>query len=147
MRNHEPELREPFLPAQPDPNPADPPKAGRDAATRVTKRFERLPGDGVRVQVGAIVLTVRPDAPGTFLIDARGVDGIAAVAAAFRSTRREAFHGFGGFRESTNARGHRIQTAVSGYNYPDPEPAYYYVQPQFVSSRGYGLLLDQDERA
>ncbi|HEX8205796.1 MAG TPA: TIM-barrel domain-containing protein [Solirubrobacteraceae bacterium] len=147
VRRHEPELREPFLPAQPDPNPPSPPRAGRDAPTRVTKRVEQLPGDGVRIQVGAVVVTVRPDAPGTFSIEMRGVDGITAIAAAFRSDRREAFHGFGGFRESTNARRRKFQTAVSGYNYPDPEPAYYYVQPQFISSKGYGLLLDQDERA
>ena len=146
VRRHEPELQEPFLPAQPDPNPPRPPRTARDNASRVTERVERLP-DGVRMQVGALVVTVRTDAPGTFAIEARGVDGIAAVAAAFRSDRREAFHGFGGFRESTDARRQKFQTAVSGYNYPDPEPAYYYVQPQFVSSKGYGLLLDQDERA
>ncbi|HEX2087531.1 MAG TPA: TIM-barrel domain-containing protein [Solirubrobacteraceae bacterium] len=145
MRGSEPELVEPFLPAQPDPNPANPPRPRRDAPRRVSG-IERV-GEGVRVQVGALVVTVAPDAPGTFLIQARGVDGVAAVAAAFRSSRREAFHGFGGYRESTNARGRRIHTAVSGYNYPDPEPAYYYVQPQFVSSERYAVLLDQDERA
>ena len=146
VRRYEPELREQFLPAQPDPNPPEPPRPARDAPRRVTG-IERLGDEGVRVQVGAVTITVGPDAAGTLAIDARGVDGVAAVAMAFRSGRDEAFHGFGGFRESTNARTRRFQTAVSGYNYPDPEPAYYYVQPQFVSSRGYGLLLDQDERA
>ncbi|HEX2087096.1 MAG TPA: TIM-barrel domain-containing protein, partial [Solirubrobacteraceae bacterium] len=144
VRGSEPELVEPFLPAQPNPNPRDPPRPRRDVAGRVSG-IERV-GEGVRLQVGALVVTVAPDAPGTFAVQARGVDGVAAVAAAFRSSRREAFHGFGGYRESTNARGRRIHTAVSGYNYPDPEPAYYYVQPQFVSSR-YAVLLDQDERA
>ena len=142
VRGFEPELREPFLPAQPDPNPKRPAKARRAAATRVTG--VRRDGEGVRLRVGSLTVTVQPDAAGTFAIEASGAP---AVAMAFRSSRREAFHGFGGYRESTNARGRQIQTAVSGYNYPDPRPAYYYVQPEFLSSRGYGVLLDQDERA
>ncbi|HEV2813331.1 MAG TPA: TIM-barrel domain-containing protein, partial [Solirubrobacteraceae bacterium] len=144
VRGFEPELREPFLPAQPDPNPRRPAKVRRGVAGRVS-RIERA-GEGVRLRVGALTVTVQPEGAGGFVVEASG-DGITAVAAAFRSTRREAFHGFGGYRESTNARGEQIQTAVSGYNYPNPSPAYYYVQPQFVSSRGYGVLLDQDERA
>jgi alpha-glucosidase (family GH31 glycosyl hydrolase) len=142
VRGFEPELREPFLPAQPDPNPKRPAKVRRAASVRVTRVARD--GAGVRLRIGALTVRVHPDTEGTFAIEASGSP---AVAMAFRSSRREAFHGFGGYRESTNARGHQIQTAVSGYNYPDPFPAYYYVQPSFVSSRGYGLLLDQDERA
>jgi len=33
------------------------------------------------------------------------------------------------------------------YRYPDVSPSYYDVAPLFVSSRGYGLLLDQTEDA
>ena len=145
VRGFEPELREPFLPAQPNPNPRNPARVRRSAVRRVTS-VERS-GPGVIVKAGELTITVQPDGDGAFVIDVAGPEDVTAIAAAFRSARREAFHGFGGYRESTNARGQQIQTAVSGYNYPDPEPAYYYVQPQFVSSRGYGVLVDQDERA
>ena len=121
VRRYEPELAET--------PPPDPPRPARDVARRVSD-FERL-GDGVRLQVGAVVVTVRPGAAGTLAIDARGVDGVAAVAMAFRAARDETFHGFGGFRRSTNARGRQLTD----------------VTPQFVSSRGYGVVLDQEERA
>ena len=93
-----------------------------------------------------IVARIGADRAGTVSLDARvsSPAGVSAVAAAFASGRDEAFHGFGGRRESTDLRGRTFQNWVLDYRYPDASTGYYAPQPSFISSRGYGVLLDGD---
>ncbi|MFN8543156.1 MAG: glycoside hydrolase family 31 protein [Candidatus Binatia bacterium] len=150
----EPGVRYPALPGQPDPNPTDPPPAARyaarevvavtggDKAARITLATDSPAGHTIVLEVSAGVRgSVR------VVASAEPPDGVVAVAAAFRSGPDEAFHGFGGRRESTDLRGHTFLNWVLDYRYPDVNTAYYYVLPVLVSSAGYGLLLEQHENA
>ncbi len=95
-----------------------------------------------------ISLRIAPEGERAFRIDVQGSgEGISSIFATFASSTDEAFHGFGGRRESTNLRGHRIRNWVLDYRYPDVRESYYYVAPEMISSRGYGFLLDQSENA
>lgn len=92
--------------------------------------------------------------------------GVAAIADSFFSPAREAFHGFGGRHNSLNQHGSEFYNwleqenvgssshdglgepadpAHDRYLYPNGPDAAYYVQSSFVSSAGYGFLLDRDE--
>jgi alpha-glucosidase len=98
-----------------------------------------------------VSVRVAPGPPGTIALDAR-VRGrrlreVSAVSAAFASPRGEAFHGFGGRRESTNLRGRSFLSWVLDYRYPDASTGYYAPQTSFVSSRGYGAYLATDRIA
>jgi sulfoquinovosidase len=88
--------------------------------------------------------------------------GVAAVGARFYSGPDEAFHGFGGVHTGLDQHGHRIESWVQEENadpqefgrpasqtdlYPNGPTAAYDPQPLFVSSRGYGFLLDQPAHA
>ncbi|MFT3769581.1 MAG: glycoside hydrolase family 31 protein [Minicystis sp.] len=93
-----------------------------------------------------LTLRVAPEGDAAFAIEITSPDA-SAMAATFAAAAGEAFHGFGGRRESTNLRGKRIRNWVLDYRFPDVSPAYYYAEPLVVSSGGYGLLLDQSENA
>ncbi|HUO70486.1 MAG TPA: TIM-barrel domain-containing protein, partial [Solirubrobacteraceae bacterium] len=87
--------------------------------------------------------------------------GVALMGDAFTSTRAEAFHGFGGRHNAVDQHGQAISSFVekenvpglgtpgtpSGILYPNGPAATFYPQAQFISSRGYGFLLDQPELA
>ena len=106
----------------------------------------------------------------SFQVNARPVpaSGVAAMADAFASPPKEAFHGFGGRHDSVDARGTEFFTYLqqenfgSGsaqaltaqgspgrdrYMFPNGPYATYYAQSQFVSSAGYGFWLARDEIA
>jgi alpha-glucosidase (family GH31 glycosyl hydrolase) len=87
--------------------------------------------------------------------------GVATMSDAFASTRSEAFHGFGGPHDALDQHGRALSTFAqeenipgigragtpSGVLYPNGPTAVFYSQAQFISSRGYGFLLDQPELA
>ena len=111
-----------------------------------------LPGFGPTIRV-----VVRPTSP----------DGIVTMSDSFASAPGEAFRGFGGRHNSLDQRGNDFfnwveqQNVGSGpfdpavtpapgtggetYLFPNGPTAAYYVQSQFVSSHGYGFMLDRDE--
>lgn len=93
--------------------------------------------------------------------------GVASLADTFAAPPDEAFRGFGGRHNALDQRGQDFfnwvqqQNVGSGpfepgteptpgsggdtYQFPNGPAAAYYVQSQFISSRGYGFLLDNDE--
>ena len=149
----EPELRIPRLPGAPDPNPGHPAPTRRYVATSVVAAHAGPRGLTATLRTNdpagrTILLTAAPGPAGTIAITALVPGGrTAAVSAAFSSPADEAFHGFGGRRESTDLRGRAFTSWVLDYRFPDVSHTYYDVAPQFVSSRGYGVLLDRTEIA
>ena len=149
----EPELRVPRLPGAPDPNPAHPAAARRYVATSVLSAHAGPGGMTATLRTSdpagrRIVLSAASGPAGTIAITALVSGGrAAAVGAAFSSPAAEAFHGFGGRREGTDLRGRAFTSWVLDYRFPDVAHAYYEAAPQFVSSRGYGVLLDRTEIA
>lgn len=69
------------------------------------------------------------------------IKGVSAMSASFTTSPGEAFHGFGGRRESTDLRGLDMKSWVLDYRYPDASTGWYSPYPGFISSRGYGVLL------
>ena len=72
------------------------------------------------------------------------IKGVSAMSASFTTSPGEAFHGFGGRRESTDLRGLDMKSWVLDYRYPDASTGWYSPYPGFISSRGYGVLLGGD---
>lgn len=147
----EPELAYPVLKGSIDTNPANPVSPRRFSAVSVLTADVAKDGTTLTLSTDdpdgrKLTLRVAPEGDGAFDLDVE-VEGATAISAAFASGADEAFHGFGGRRESTNLRGRQIGNWVFDYRFPDVSTAYYYAQPLFVSSRGYGALLDQDENA
>ena len=87
--------------------------------------------------------------------------GVAMMSDSFASPRREAFYGFGGRHNALDQRGLALSSFIaeenlpglgtpatpSGVLFPNGRAAAYYPQAQFISSRGYGFLLDQPQLA
>ena len=85
--------------------------------------------------------------------------GIATMSDAFGSTGTEAFHGFGGphnaidqhgvalstFDNEENIAGLPTTTGPSSILFPNGPTGVFYSQAQFISSRGYGFLVDQPQ--
>jgi alpha-D-xyloside xylohydrolase len=94
-----------------------------------------------------LAATNRPDGLIQLDIAVQPPDGVTSVYATFQSNTGEAFHGFGGRRESTNLRGAAFSNWVFDYRFPDLTTSYYDPQPMFVSSSGYSLWLDTDAMA
>ena len=111
-----------------------------------------------------LVVTIRPQGRRALRVSARPTRpaGVSVVAANFRSPPHEAFRGFGGRHNSLDQRGWELdsflnQTNLSApappgapgppglYMFPNGPTGAYFVQSSFVSSRGYGFLLDRDE--
>lgn len=106
---------------------------------------------------------------GTMRVRARPSDpsGVVAMSDSFATAPREAFRGFGGRHNALDQRGEDFYNWVEqqnvgagplepltellpgaggeGYMFPNGPTAAYYVQSQFVSSDGYGFLLDRPE--
>ena len=145
----EPELRPPQLGAA----VATAPRVTRSRrwhATRV-RSVSRHPGGRIAVRLatndpgGREILLDVATGQSTVTLRARVTGGRAsAIAMAFASPPHEAFHGFGGRRESTNLRGRSFDTWVEDYRYPDPSTGYYAPQAAFISSSGYGAWLAGD---
>jgi alpha-glucosidase len=112
--------------------------------------------------------TISPYRAGTFRVSATPSDpaGVATMFDSFAADAGEAFHGFGGRHDTLDQRGHEFYNylqqenvssgSASGltaplpgtgedYLFPNGESAAYYVQSSFISSDGYGFLLDRDE--
>lgn len=108
------------------------------------------------VPADAISVSVRPSSPA----------GVAAMSDSFASDPGEAFHGFGGRHNAIDEHGAEFYNWIqqenvgSGtaqglteptfpggdtYMFPNGPEAAYYVQSSFVSSRGYGFLLERNE--
>jgi alpha-glucosidase len=147
----EPELAYPVLPGAPNTNPASPTAPQRFPAEEVLDAHEEGGAAVVTLATGdpggrTITLRVQGEGDGAFDLHVESA-GASSLSASFASGADEAFHGFGGRRASTNLRGERIRNWVLDYRYPDVSSSYYDVQPLFISSRGYGLLLDQTGNA
>jgi sulfoquinovosidase len=85
--------------------------------------------------------------------------GVAMMSDSFASSTDEAFHGFGGphnaldqhgqvlssFDEEENVPGLGTPGTPASILYPNGPAAVFYAQAQFISSRGYGFLLDQPQ--
>jgi alpha-glucosidase (family GH31 glycosyl hydrolase) len=146
----EPELAYPVLSGSIDTNPASPtPPARADVRAVIDTSSD---GDATVVRLSTsdpartITLRVAPEGDGAFALRVAS-DGASSISATFAATSDEAFHGFGGRRESTNLRGHAIRNWVLDYRFPNVGTAYYDPAPLFYSSRGVGVLLDQDDLA
>ena len=107
-------------------------------------------------RAGSLHVSARPT-PGT---------GVAAMSESFASSAGEAFRGFGGRHDTLDQRGSEFYNWLDQENvssastetltapvpgtardtlFPNGPEAAYYAQSSFVSSRGYGFLLDRDE--
>jgi sulfoquinovosidase len=135
--------------------------------------FERS-GGGFRLIVSTndptgreALVTVTPDEGPMLKVSVRfdDTDGVGVVAASFGSVEGEAFHGFGGRRNTTDQRGERfynwieefaqlpeetgasedLPTSGDNYQFPTGPQGTYYAQSTFISSHGYGFWLDRDE--
>lgn len=89
--------------------------------------------------------------------------GVAMLGDSFDSTPYEGFFGFGGRHNALDQHGNTFSSFADEENvdgltgigaggggrslFPNGPAAAYYPQPEFVSSRGYGFLLDQPELA
>jgi alpha-glucosidase len=115
-----------------------------------------------------LVVTVAPGPAGTMRVTASaGNPNAVTIADSFTSAPGEAFRGFGGRHNALDQRGNDFYnwveqqntsagpfqpgvdpapgTGGQGYQFPNGPGAAYYVQSQFVSSRGYAFLLDRNE--
>ena len=87
--------------------------------------------------------------------------GVVMMSDAFASSGNEAFYGFGGRHNALNQHGQALSSWVNEENipglgtpgspasilYPNGPAAAFYTQAQFISSHGYGFLLDQPQLA
>ena len=116
-----------------------------------------------------LVVIVAPGPAGTMRVSVRPTpaDGVVTMGDSFASADGEAFRGFGGRHNALDQRGNDFYNWVeqqntsagpfqpgvdplpgaggTGYQFPNGPAAAYYVQSQFVSSSGYGFLLERDE--
>jgi alpha-glucosidase len=115
-----------------------------------------------------LVVSISPGSGDALDVDAQPVPsaGVATMSDSFESSATEAFAGFGGRHNSLDQHGNEFYnwldqenissgsasglTAVTSpgqdrYLFPNGPEAAYYVQSSFVSSDGYGFLVDQDE--
>ncbi|MDQ6834754.1 MAG: hypothetical protein M3016_01055 [Actinomycetota bacterium] len=115
-----------------------------------------------------LVMTIAPRPRDTLRIGVTPTPsaGVATVSSAFTSSSTEAFRGFGGRHNSLDQHGSEFYnwidqenvssgsasgvtaTASPGqdrYLFPNGPEAAYYAQSSFISSHGYGFLLNRDE--
>ncbi len=110
-----------------------------------------------------LTVTIAPAGAGLIRVSAtpHPALGVAMMSDSFTSSRSEAFHGFGGphnavdqhgvalstFDNEENIAGLPTTTGPSSILYPNGPTAVFYSQAQFLSSAGYGFLLDQPQLA
>ncbi|HYZ28991.1 MAG TPA: TIM-barrel domain-containing protein [Thermoleophilaceae bacterium] len=122
---------------------------------------ERRDGDAYVAGLdNGIQLRVSPDADGVIRISA-GLAGATSIATAFGAAPGERFLGLGERSNAVDFRGRQVENRVTEGPYQKserpiiagfvPPPGYnarddatYYPVPWFVSTRGYGVLLDSD---
>jgi alpha-glucosidase len=111
-----------------------------------------------------LIVSIGPRSAGALEVGARPspATGVATMSDSFSSSAGEAFRGFGGRHNSLDQHGSEFYNWLNQENissgdaaaaapgqernlFPNGPEAAYYVQSSFVSSRGYGFLLDRDE--
>lgn len=111
-----------------------------------------------------VLLSIAPGIGGfRFVATFDHTDAVVGTAAAFISPPGEAFHGFGGRHNAIDEAGQAVTNYVeqenqnpanisgapaattTDYLFPNGPEAAYYVQPQFISSAGYGFYLNRSE--
>lgn len=106
-------------------------------------------------------VAIQPDGAGLIQVSVtpHPAIGVAMMSDSFASSASEAFYGFGGRHNALNQHGQAFSSWVdeenipglaapgtpAGILYPNGPTAAFYVQAQFISSRGYGFLLDQPQ--
>jgi sulfoquinovosidase len=144
-------------------------RSGVQYSATAVKRVKRERG-GVRLVLSTSdptgrVLVLRVKEVGCCSIgvyaNAHPAAGVAMVGDSFVSTSGEGFFGFGGRHNALDQHGNTFSSFVDEENvdgltgigvggdgrslYPNGPPAAYYPQPEFVSSRHYGFLVDQPQ--
>ncbi len=109
-----------------------------------------------------LLVTVTPQPAGMIRVNvsARPATAVALISDAFGSDTHEAFRGFGGVHEALDQRGRTIASSLSeedlpglgnsgpaSFLFPNGPTASFHPAAEFLSSRGYGFLLDQPELA
>jgi sulfoquinovosidase len=148
-------------------------RTGTVYRARAVRSARRRADGGVRMVVSTtdpsgrvLIVTVAPGRGGALRVRARPSPsaGVVGMADTFTAAAGEAFHGFGGVHSGIDQRGASfygwaqeenldagpfgVPGAASGtLLYPNGPQAAYYPQPAFVSSRGYGFLLDRPQLA
>jgi alpha-glucosidase len=147
---------------------------GGIAYSALEVRSARRSNGGIRLTLSTsdptgrrLAVTVAPYRDGTLRVSARATPatGVATIADSFTSSATEAFRGFGGRHNAIDQRRNEFynwlqqENVSSGsangithvtdpsdtYMFPNGAEAAYYVQSSFISSHGYGFLLDRDE--
>lgn len=140
-------------------NPVLSESAGVTYSLTAVRQTTRLPDGGVRLRVATddpsgriAIVEVRPDRGDAVRTRVRfqPSDGIAFVGAGFASGPDEAFHGFGGRRNSLDQAGQSFFNWIDQTIFDAPllggQPQTgWYQQAQFISSRPYGFFLEQSE--
>ncbi len=106
-------------------------------------------------------VAIQPDGAGLIQVSVmpHPAIGVAMMSDSFASSASEAFYEFGGRHNALNQHGQAFSSWVdeenipglaapgtpAGILYPNGPAAGFYVQAQFISSRGYGFLLDQPQ--
>src|SRR4051794_33600705 len=137
-------------------------------ATRVTS--ERVAGGVYTATVattnplGPMTVRIAPDANGVLALSATAPAAAQRVAISFRARGGERFLGFGERSNAVDQRGNTVESYVAEGPYLKPErpalaafvptPGYhprddatYFPVPWLLSTAGYGVLLDDDERS
>ena len=133
----------------------------------------RRSGRGVRLMLSTsdpsgrrLVASIAPGPHGAFTVTARPEQaaGVATMMDSFTSPAGEAFHGFGGRHDGIDQHGDEFYSYLQQENvgsgatdtlapilpggpeslFPNGPAAAYYVQSSFISSAGYGFMLDRD---
>ena len=137
--------------------------ARRVTAVRRTTRGAVLTVSTNEPSRRTLTVTIAPAGSGLIRVSAtpHPALGVAMMSDSFVSTRSEAFHGFGGphnaidqhgvalstFDNEENIAGLPGTTGPSSILYPNGPTGVFYSQAQFISSNGYGFLLDQPQLA
>ena len=138
--------------------------AGRQTAVRATSIARD--GDAILAEVeldggGSASVRVAPAGSGAFSLAIAAPQAARATAARFAADPRERFYGFGERSDLVERRGHEAENYVSDgpvraedreYTRPfvppwaarDRDDSTYYPVPWLLSSRGWGVLVDED---
>lgn len=144
-------------------------RSGVQYSARAVKRVRRA-GNGVRLTLSTddpsgrrLVVQVKPVgccSIGVY-VNAHPATGVAMIGDSFASSPGEGFFGFGGRHNALDQHGNTFSSFVAEENvdgltgvgqggdgrslFPNGPAAAYYPQPEFVSSRRYGFLVDQPQ--
>ena len=114
--------------------------------------------------LGPISIRIAPDAPGVVAVEARAPAGATQMRASFAARDGERFLGFGERSNAVDQRGNSVESYVSDGPYQPEEyaaiaatvptagfrprdDATYFPIPWLLSTAGYGVLLDNDDRS